>query len=180
MEKKTNQMEVTQKVRKGQQSFLHGTCRLDNIQIAMKLHLDIPYGYRVTVRKRIVCKKLIKGQVTQKLRKGKQPFLYATRRFDLIHIAMKFHQNTLYGFLLTSRTIIVCKKTNLRAVTQKLRKGEQPFCMRHAVLTSYYSHYYEVSSKYSLRLPRIVYAGRRDGQPDNAITYVHFFQNGRI
>ena len=62
MGKKSNQRETTQKVRKGEQSFLHDTCHLDIIHIAVKFPSDIPYGYRVTVRTRIVCKKLIKGQ----------------------------------------------------------------------------------------------------------------------
>ena len=57
-----NQREVTQKVGKEEQSFLHTTRRLDLIQIAMKFHSDIPYGYRVMMRTRLVCKILIKGQ----------------------------------------------------------------------------------------------------------------------
>ena len=42
--KKINQREVTQKVRKGEQSFLQAPHCLDLIHIAMKLHLDISYG----------------------------------------------------------------------------------------------------------------------------------------
>ena len=55
-------MEVTQKVRKGEQSCLHATRRLDRIHIAMKFHPDIPYGYQVMVQTMIVWKKLIKGK----------------------------------------------------------------------------------------------------------------------
>ena len=62
MEKKSNQGEVTQKVRKEEQSFLHMTRHLDRIHIAMKFHSDILYGYRVMMSTRIVCKILIKGQ----------------------------------------------------------------------------------------------------------------------
>ena len=42
---KKDQMEVTQEVRKGEQSLLHATRHLDLIHIAMKFHSDIPYGY---------------------------------------------------------------------------------------------------------------------------------------
>ena len=72
MKKKSNQREVTQKLRKGQLSFLHATRHLDLIHIegdqpfgmlhtvltsytfAMKFHQDIPYGYLVMVCTRIV------------------------------------------------------------------------------------------------------------------------------
>ena len=55
--------EVTQKVRKGERSFLYATRRLGLIHIAMKFHFDIPNGYRVMMHARIVGKnKLIKGQ----------------------------------------------------------------------------------------------------------------------
>ena len=56
---------------------------------------------------RIICKKTNQKAVTQKLRKGEQPFLYATCRLDLIHIAMKFHQNIPYGYLVMVHTRIV-------------------------------------------------------------------------
>ena len=36
-------------------------------------------------------KKTHKREVTRKVRKGEQSCLYATRRLDLIHIAIKFH-----------------------------------------------------------------------------------------
>ena len=60
--KKYNQREVTQKVRKGEQSVLHPAHRLDLIHIAMKFHSYIPYGYRIMMHTRIVCKILIRGQ----------------------------------------------------------------------------------------------------------------------
>ena len=59
---KSNQREVIQRVRKGEQLFLHATRRLDLIHIARKFHSDIPYGYQVMMRIMIVCKILIKGQ----------------------------------------------------------------------------------------------------------------------
>ena len=31
--------------------------------------------------------------ITQKVRKGEQPFLYATHRLDLLHIPIKFHED---------------------------------------------------------------------------------------
>ena len=40
--KKTNQREVTQKLRKGEQSFLYETHDLNLIHIALKFHQDIP------------------------------------------------------------------------------------------------------------------------------------------
>ena len=105
---KSNQREVAQKVRKGEQSFLLATCRLNLIHIAMKFYSDIPYGHRVMMHKRIVCKKVIKGlRNSRNLRKGEQPFLNATRRLDRVHIAMKFHQNIPYGHPIMSRTRIV-------------------------------------------------------------------------
>ena len=42
---KSNKREVTQKVKKGEQSFLHATRRLGLIHIAMKRHSDIPHGW---------------------------------------------------------------------------------------------------------------------------------------
>ena len=61
--KKSNQREITQKVRKREQSFLHVTHCLDLIHLAMKFRQNIPYGYVVMVRTRIVCvKKLKKGR----------------------------------------------------------------------------------------------------------------------
>ena len=51
---KNNQREVTQKVRKGQRSFLHAARRLDLTHIALKFYLYIPYCHRVVVRTRIV------------------------------------------------------------------------------------------------------------------------------
>ena len=56
--KKSNQREVYQKVRQGEQL----TGCLDLIHIAMKFHSGIPNGYRVMMRTNIVCKTVIKGQ----------------------------------------------------------------------------------------------------------------------
>ena len=67
----------------------------------MKFNSDIPYGYPVTMGTRIVCKILIKGK---KVRKGEQSFSYATHSLNLVYIAMKFHQNILYGYLVMAHT----------------------------------------------------------------------------
>ena len=45
--KKISQREVTQKLRKGEQSFLKVRDCLNLIHIAIKFHHDIPYGYLV-------------------------------------------------------------------------------------------------------------------------------------
>ena len=42
---KNNQKGITQTVRKGEQSFLSTTQRLDLIHIPIKLHIDILNGY---------------------------------------------------------------------------------------------------------------------------------------
>ena len=98
----------TQKLRKGEQTFMYLTHRLNLIHIAVKFHLDIPYGYLVMAHTMIVWKKKSnQREVTQKVRKGEQPFLHATRRLDLIHIVMKVHQNIPYGYLAMARTRIV-------------------------------------------------------------------------
>ena len=57
---KINQRGITWKLRKGEQSFLHTTHHCDLIHIPIKLHEDIPNGYRVILRTRIL-EKLIKG-----------------------------------------------------------------------------------------------------------------------
>ena len=59
--KKINQREVTQKLRKGEQSFLYVTNCLNLIHITIKFHQDIPYGYLLMVPKRLV-KNFIKGK----------------------------------------------------------------------------------------------------------------------
>ena len=120
-----------------------------HIHIAMKFHSDIPYHYRVRMHTRIVCKKTNQRAVTQKLGKGKQPFLYMSRRLDLIHIAMKFHQTIPYGYLVMTHTRKVCKITNQRAETKKGRATIFVCDM----LSWPHTHYPKVSSKYSLRLP---------------------------
>ena len=69
------------------------------IHIAIKFHQDIPYGYIPSYGTRIdsVGKKINQREVTQKLRKGEQSFLYVTHCLELIHIAIKFHQDIPYG-----------------------------------------------------------------------------------
>ena len=74
-----------------------------------------------------VKKKTSQRDVTQKLRKEKTFFfLYATRSLDLIHIAVKFHQDIPYAYLVMECISIVWKKKPSQSeVTQKLGKEEQ-------------------------------------------------------
>ena len=88
---KCHQREITQKLRKGEQSFLYATQ-----PHAINYHQDIPYGYLVMVRTRIVGEKSYQRKVIQKVRKGEQSFLHKTRRLDQIHIAMTFHSDIPY------------------------------------------------------------------------------------
>ena len=49
-------------------------------------------------------KKSIKGEITQKVLKGKLSFLYATHRHDLFYIIVKYHQNIPNSFQVIERT----------------------------------------------------------------------------
>ena len=109
---------------------MYATHCLKLMLTAIKYHQDIPYGYIDMASTRIVWNKTNQRAITQKVRE--QTFLHATGHLDLIHIAIKFHSGIPYGYRVMMSTRLVCKKTNRRAVTQKLRKGEQPFCMGHA------------------------------------------------
>ena len=62
-----------------------------------------------------------KGSNSETKKKVDQSFLYVTHRRNLIHIAIKFHQDIPYS------TQKVCQKFHHREATQKLRKGEQSF-----------------------------------------------------
>ena len=53
---KINQRGRTWRIRKGEQSFLSATHRYDLIHIPIKLHEDIPKGYRVIARTRMFAK----------------------------------------------------------------------------------------------------------------------------
>ena len=68
-------------------------------------------------------------EVTQKLGKGEQSFLYETHRLYLIHIAIKFHLDMPYGYLSYGmhKDSMGKKQSNQKEVIQKVRKGEQPF-----------------------------------------------------
>ena len=48
-------------------------------------------------------------EVSQKVGKEEKSFLYATHCPNLIHTAIKFHQDIPYGFLVIARTMIVWK-----------------------------------------------------------------------
>ena len=56
-------------------------------------------------------KRTNKRDLTQKRRKGEQPLLYATHRWDFIHIAMKFHEDIPNSYLVLARTRPVGQKT---------------------------------------------------------------------
>ena len=100
---------MTQKLRKGEQSFFYKTHRLNLIHTAIKFHQAFPYGYLVMVCTRIVWEKSNQREVTQKVRKGEQSFLHGICRIDIIHIAMKFLSDIPYGYQVTMPTRIVCK-----------------------------------------------------------------------
>ena len=53
--------------------------------------------------------KFYQREVTQKLRKGEQSFLYVTHYLNLIHIDIKFNQDIPYGYLGMACTRIVWK-----------------------------------------------------------------------
>ena len=53
-EKKNYQREVTQKLRKGELSFLYVTHHLNLIHIVIKFYQEIPYGYLLMVHTRLV------------------------------------------------------------------------------------------------------------------------------
>ena len=62
-------------------------------------------------RTRIVWKKSNQKEVIKKVRKLKREsnhFLHITRHLDLIHIAMEFHSDILYGYPVMMCTRIVC------------------------------------------------------------------------
>ena len=118
------QREVTQKLRKGEQSFLYAIYHLNLIHIAIKFHrysIWLPsYG---THKDSTDVKYKSKGSNSETKKRRA-----ATCCLDLIHTAMKFHQNIPYSYLIMACTRIVYeKKTYQKAVTPKLRKGEQPF-----------------------------------------------------
>ena len=81
-----------------------------------------------------VWKKINQRGKTWKLRKGEQSFLCATCP-NLIHIPTKLHEDILNGYRVKKHTRMLTDdsgKINQRGITQKLRKGEQPFlCMTH-------------------------------------------------
>ena len=96
MEKKIKSKGSNYESKKGRAIIFKTTYFLGLKHIAMKVHSEIPYGYRVMMGTRIVCKKTNQRAVNLKLRKGEQPFLYRTCRSALIHIAS---QSIPYGYL---------------------------------------------------------------------------------
>ena len=54
-----------------------------------------------------------KGEMTEKVFKGKLSFLYATHRHDLFYITLKYHSNIPNGFQVIERTQ-KCLRTDVR------------------------------------------------------------------
>ena len=75
-------------------------------------HDYIPKDNQVTERTRIYTKS-IKGEITQKVLKGKLSLLYATHHHDLFYITVKYHQNIPKGFQVIERTW-KCLRTDVR------------------------------------------------------------------
>ena len=107
---KFHQMDVTQKLRKEEQSFLYSTHRLNLIHIAIKLHQDIPYGYLVMACARIVWKEILSERRNSESKKGRESFLHMTCCLGLIYIALKFHSDIPYCYQVKICTSIDCKK----------------------------------------------------------------------
>ena len=98
---KNNQREVTWKYRKQDQSFLYVTHCRNIIHIAIKFHR---YSIQLhTYGTHKVSQKFHQSRVTHKLRKREQSFMNATHPLNLIHIAITFHKDILYGNLLMVR-----------------------------------------------------------------------------
>ena len=74
---------------------------------ATKFLQNIPYGYLHAV---MACTKTFTPNGRTESRTTplhNYVFTYATHRLNLIHIAINFHQDILYGYLVTARTKIV-------------------------------------------------------------------------
>ena len=83
---------ITWKIRKGEQSFLCITPRRNQIHTPIKLHEDILTVAELWGVQKCLEKTNNQRSMTLKLRKAEQSFLCATRRFDLMHIPIKLHE----------------------------------------------------------------------------------------
>ena len=128
-----NQRGITGKLRKGEQSFLCLTCGLDLIHIPIKLQEDISNSYRVLECTRMFEKNGSKGHdYRKKLRKREQSFLCLTHCPDifLIHIPLHVSCIKISQTVTELWSVQDClNKINQRGITQKLRKGKQPYCL---------------------------------------------------
>ena len=73
---------------------------LDLIHIPIKFHEDIPYGYRVMGRTRILWENMENKKSKGHNLETKKRYTHscATRRFYLIHIPIKFHEDIGNGY----------------------------------------------------------------------------------
>ena len=60
-------------------------------------------------------------------------FFYVTHQLNLIHSAIKFHQDIPYSYIVMVGTYKDSQKINQREVTQKLKKGEQSVYATHSL-----------------------------------------------
>ena len=67
--------------------------------------------------------------ITQKLRKGKQSFLYVTHCLELIYIPIKFCEDIPNSYRVMRCTRIFDIKNNQRSITWKLGEDEQQFLL---------------------------------------------------
>ena len=90
--KKNNQRGHNLVTKKGEQSFLYATRRPDLIHMLIKLHegtLTVTELWRVQE----CLGKFSQRGITNKLRRGGQSYLCATRHPDLMHIPIKLHED---------------------------------------------------------------------------------------
>ena len=68
--------------------------------ISVKYHENISKGIQAMER----TPKIIKGEITQKVRKQELSFLFATHHHDLFYISVKYHENIPKGIQVIERT----------------------------------------------------------------------------
>ena len=125
-QKKYIKREVIQKLRKGEQSFLYATCRLDLIHITLEFGQNIPYGYLVMARTRKVYAGQSKGSNYERMKEREIIFARDTPSSPHRHCyEVSFRYSIWWPSYGVHKGSL--KKTKQREVIQKLRKGEQSF-----------------------------------------------------
>ena len=112
----------TQKVTIQQLWFLRSACRLMLVNICMKFHEGTLNGFWVTEQTRPYRKIYyfqFQRAITPKICNPKLRFLCSARRFMLLYIYVKFHENISNGFWVTERTRF-CDRQMDRAKTMSL------------------------------------------------------------